>query len=102
MRENDSRTGDREVAIDYTGKPVSGWGGLAALFRYFDRLGVRQYLEQGLPDGRISPNQIGVVDMAMQLMASILTGGSRFSHAARIAADPVMITMLGAKRLGDR
>lgn len=101
MRGNDSRSGQREVAIEYTEKPVSGWGGLVVLFRYFDRLGVRQYLEQGLPDGRTSPNQIGVVDMAMQLMASILTGGSRFSHAARIAADPVMITMLGAKRLGD-
>jgi hypothetical protein len=101
MRGNDSRNGDREVAIEYTEKPVSGWGGLAALFRYFDRVGVREYLEQGLPDGRTSPNQVGVVDMAMQLMASILTGGSRFSHAARIAADPVMTAMLGAKRLGD-
>ena len=28
-------------------------------------------------------------------------GGSRFSHAGRIAADPVMKTMLGARRLGD-
>lgn len=101
MRENDSRSGKREVTIEYTEKPVSGWGGLAALFRYFDRLGVRQYLEQGLPDGRTSPNQVGVVDMAMQLMASILTGGSRFSHAGRIAADPVMKAMLGARRLGD-
>jgi hypothetical protein len=101
MQENDSRNGKREVAIEYTAKPLSGWGGLAALFRYFDRLGVREYLKQGLPDGRTSPNQVGVVDMAMQLMASILTGGSRFSHAGRIAADPVMMTMLGAKRLGD-
>jgi len=101
MRENDSRNGEREVAIEYTEKPVSGWGGLVVLFRYFDRLGVREYLEQGLPDGRTSPNQVGVVDMAMQLMATILTGGSRFSHTGRIAADPVMNTMLGAKRLGD-
>jgi hypothetical protein len=74
---------------------------MAALLRYFERLGVREYLKQGLPDGRSSPNQIGVVDMAMQLMATILIGGSRFSHAGRIAADPVMATMLGAKRLGD-
>ena len=101
MRENDSRNGQGEVAIEYTSKPVSGWGGLAVLMRYFDRLGVREHLEQGLPDGRTSPNQVGVVDMAMQLMATILTGGSRFSHVGRIAADPVMMTMLGAERLGD-
>lgn len=101
MLTNNSRNGEREVAIEYTNKPVSGWGGMAALLRYFERLGVREYLKQGLPDGRSSPNQIGVVDMAMQLMATILIGGSRFSHAGRIAADPVMATMLGAKRLGD-
>lgn len=101
MRGNDSRNGEREVAIEYTDKPLSGWGGLTALLLYFKRLGVREYLEQGLPDERTSPNQIGVVDMAMQLMATILIGGSRFSHAGRIAADPVMATMLGAKRLGD-
>jgi hypothetical protein len=101
MRENDSRNEERELAVEYTEKPVSGWGGLVSVFRYFDRLGVREYLEQGLPDGRTSPNQIGVVDMAMQMMATILIGGSRFAHAARIAADPVMMTMLRAKRLGD-
>src|SRR5258708_8074206 len=101
MRGNDSRNGEREVAIEYTEKPVSGWGGLVPVFRYFERLGVREYLEQGLPDGGRSRNQMGVVDMTMQLMGSILTGGSRFSHAGRIAADPVMSTMLGAKRLGD-
>jgi hypothetical protein len=101
MRGNDSRNGEREVAIEYTEKPVSGWGGLVPMFRYFDQLGLREYLKQGLPDGRTSPNQIGVVDMTMQFMATVLTGGSRFSHAGRIAADPVMSTMLGAKRLGD-
>src|SRR5258706_5428628 len=101
MRGNDSRNGEREVAIEYTGKPVSGWGGLVPMFRYFDRLGVREDLKQGLPDGRTSPNQIGVMDLTMQFMATVLTGGSRFSHAGRIAADPVMSTMLGAKRLGD-
>src|SRR5258706_12564062 len=72
MRENDSRNGEREVAIEYTEKPVSGWGGMVPMFRYFDRLGVREYLEQGLPDGRTLPNQVDVVHMTMQLMASIL------------------------------
>jgi Transposase DDE domain. len=101
MRENNSRKQRPEVAIEYTEKPVSGWGGLALLFRFLDRLGVRKYLEQALPDGRTSPNQVGVVDLTMQLFATILTGGSRFAHAARIGWDPVMKTMLGAERLGD-
>lgn len=101
MRSNDTKKQRREMAIEYTDKPVSGWGGVAVLMRFLDRLGVREFLEQALPDGRTSPNQVGVVDLTMQLFATILTGGSRFSHAGRIAGDPVMKALLGATRLGD-
>jgi hypothetical protein len=79
MRQNDSIKGERELAIEYTWKPMSGWGGLAVMLRFFEQLGVREYLEQGLPDGRTSPNQIGVVDMAMQMPATILTGVLRLN-----------------------
>src|SRR2546423_15100595 len=54
MRENDSRNGELGVAIEYTDKPVSGWGGLAVMFRYFEGLGVLGYLKQGLPAGGTS------------------------------------------------
>lgn len=101
MRSHDSRKRAVDVAIEYTTKPVSGWGGLVLLRQFFDRVGVREYLERALPDGRTSPNQVPVVDLAMQLMATVLTGGSRFAHAGRIAADPVLKVILGAKRLGD-
>src|SRR6266849_1324321 len=33
----------------YTGKPVSGWGGLVAVMRYLEKRGVRQVLAQALP-----------------------------------------------------
>jgi hypothetical protein len=44
------------LALRYTGKPVSGWGGLLAMMRYFERRGIRQVLASALPDGRTSPN----------------------------------------------
>ena len=47
-----------ELAVAYTDKPVSGWGGLLLTQRYFDRLGLRELLRRALPDGRTSPNQI--------------------------------------------
>ena len=58
----------------YTDKPVSGWGGLVAVARYLEKVGIRQLLERALPDGRTSPNQIPVVEMVLSLFATVLSG----------------------------
>ena len=57
------------LELRYTGKPVSGWGGLVAVMRYLERRGVRRVLEGALPDGRTSPNQIPVVDLVLAFFA---------------------------------
>ncbi len=53
------------LEVKYTDKPVSGWGGLVAVVKYMDRLGIREMLKCALADGRSSPNQIPVVDTAL-------------------------------------
>ena len=58
------------LEVRYTGKPVSGWGGLVAVMRYLEKLGVRQVLARALPDGRTSPNQIPVLDVVLALLAA--------------------------------
>ena len=68
------------LALRYTGKPVSGWGGLVAVMRYLERRGVRRVLEGALPDGRTSPNQIPVVDLVLAFLAGVLTGSRRFAR----------------------
>ena len=88
-----------ELSIAYTDKPVSGWGGLVSVFRFFDRLGRREVLMQVLPDGRSSPNQIAVLDIALSLFATVLTGGRRFAHVERLRDDEVVRAILGARRL---
>ena len=75
MRSKDSKQG---LSVEYTTKPVSGWGGLISIGRFMEGLGVRKFLGRALPDGRRSNNQIPVVDMAMQFMAMVLTGGRRW------------------------
>ena len=40
------------LEVRYTDKPVSGWGGLVAVVKYMDRLGVRELLRQALADAR--------------------------------------------------
>jgi hypothetical protein len=88
----------KELAIEYTDKPVSGWGGLVSVFRFFDRLGVRTVLEHALPDGRTSPNQIPVVDIVWALFVTVLSGGRRFAHVERVRSDAVVHAIVGAAR----
>ena len=101
MQEEGSAFGGGRASLEvrYTDKPVSGWGGLVAVVRYMDRLGVRELLRRGLADGRTSPNQIPVVDLAMGFMVAVLTGARRFAHGERLRADEVVRGILGVKRL---
>ena len=87
------------LEIEYTVKPVSGWGGLVAVVRYCDRLGLRALLAQALPDGRTSPNQIPAVEIVLAFFAAVLTGGTRFAHLERLRADAIVRAILGVVRM---
>ncbi len=101
MQEQSSVFGGAATSLElrYTGKPVSGWGGLVAVMRYLERRGVRRVLEGALPDGRTSPNQIPVVDLVLAFFAGVLTGSRRFAHVERLRSDEVVRTILGLARM---
>lgn len=102
MQAKNSRVGAvKQVEVAFTDKPVSGWGGLLSIGRFFDALGVREALAQALPDGRTSNNQVPVVDMVMQLIATVLCGGSRFEHVERVRVDEVIMKCFRATRFGS-
>lgn len=87
------------LRIEYTSKPVSGWGGLVVFVRYLARLRLRELLQAVLPDGRSSPNQIPVVAIVLAFLATVLTGGRRFAHLERLRHDEVVRGLLGIARL---
>jgi len=100
VQRNRSRNGgSARLEVEYTGRPVSGWGGLVSVVRYIDAVGLRGMLARALPDGRRSPNQIPVVDMVLGVFATVLTGGRRFSHIERIRHDEVVRGILGVRRI---
>lgn len=100
MRAKSSKKVDA-IAVEYTTRPVSGWGGMAVLGRFMDKIQVREFLERALPDGRKSNNQVPVVDMVMQLLVAVLTGGRRFEHAERVREDEVIRRIMGVRRFGS-
>lgn len=93
-----SSCGNR-LEVEYTSKPVSGWGGLVAVARFLEKLGVRELLRRALPDGRTSPNQIPVIDIVLTFLTSVLLGARRFAHVERQRADEVVRTILGIARM---
>jgi hypothetical protein len=101
MQEKSSAFGRSATSLEvrYTDKPVSGWGGLVTVMRYLEKRGVGEVLAQALPDGRTSPNQIPVRDIAWALFATVLTGGRRFAHLERLRSDEVVQAILGVTRM---
>ena len=83
MQRNDSAFGGSATSLEvrYTGKPVSGWGGLVAVMRYLEKRGVRQVLAQALPDGRTSPNQIPVLDSTGVAMEDAVASAAAYEKA---------------------
>jgi hypothetical protein len=100
MRDHSTQEAPSErLEIAYTAKPVSGWGGLVMVMRYFDQVGLRTLLQQALPDGRTSPNQILAGEIILAFFAAVLTGAKRFAHVERLRADEVVRVILGVTRI---
>ncbi|MFI5342317.1 MAG: IS1380 family transposase [Candidatus Methylomirabilales bacterium] len=100
MRDHSTQEAPSErLEIAYTTKPVSGWGGLVMVLRYFDQVGLRTLLQQALPDGRTSPNQIPAGEIILAFFAAVLTGAKRFAHVERLRADEVVRAILGVTRI---
>lgn len=91
----------RGLAVEFTSRPVSGWGGLVLLERFMDRLGVRDALRTALPDGRTSNNRVDVVDYAVQFLTSVLIGGSKFEHVERVRGDDAIRQIMAIERYGS-
>jgi len=104
------RTGDKtvraesirngELPIEYTRKPVSGWGGLSLIFEYLERIGFYDELRSVVKEVKRSNNRVESFDSILTFLATVLTGGSRFAHVQRVFHDEVVRRIVGANRLG--
>lgn len=98
MRVKNIKNGALEV--EYTNKPLSGFGGLAVVFEYLDQIEFSEFLRKAVPQKKSSNNQISNVDLLLGFFATILVGGSRFVHVERVRHDEVIRQLIGARRMG--
>jgi hypothetical protein len=90
-----------ELPIEYTSKPLSGWGGLALFFEYIEQLGFVEKIRQALINTKTSHNQVQSSDVLLTFLTTVLVGGNRFAHVQRVCQDEVIRRIVGARRLGS-
>lgn len=80
-RDSKRKRGGSQVRIGFTNKPVTAWGGVAALVgRLLAQVGFRDWVERALPIEERSPNARGVYEKVLAQFLTVLCGGSRFWH----------------------
>jgi hypothetical protein len=90
-----------ELPIEYTSKPLSGWGGLSLMFEYLEQIGFCDHLRDSVKEVKTSNNRVERFDSILTFLVTVLIGGSRFAHVQRVFHDEVVRRILGAKRLGS-
>ena len=70
-----------QVKIEFTNKPITAWGGLAAMVaKLLEVLEFRSWVESALPIKERSNNAKGVYEKVLATFLTVLSGGERFSH----------------------
>ena len=97
--QNTSKKASDPIEIEFTDKPMTPYGGLVVLARFFDKLHLRTLLASVLPDQRTSPNALPVVEIGVALLAAVAAGATRFAHAGRLSGDLALPSILQLKRI---
>ena len=70
----------RSVKLNFTQKLMPPYGGVALLAKLFEKLELKEHLEQIFPVVESSPNGTGIYAKVLRFGLTVLAGGKRFSH----------------------
>ena len=88
------------VKLNFTKKLMTPYGGFALLAKLFEKLEVKEHIEQIFPVVETSPNGTGIYAKVLRFGLTVLAGGKRFSHGLFLAgSEPVEAALFGVKRL---
>jgi hypothetical protein len=80
-RKNSKLLRVNQVKIEFTNKPITAWGGLAAIVaKLLEVLEFRPWVESTIPIEERSNNAKGVYEKVLATFLTVLSGGERFSH----------------------
>lgn len=74
---------ENQVEIEFTNKPITAWGGLAAILsKFLAQVGFREWVETSVPFKERSNNAGGIYEKVLAMFLTVLVGGQRFSHVS--------------------
>jgi hypothetical protein len=70
-----------QVAIEFTNKPITAWGGIASIVaKFLEQVEFRSWVEEHVPIEERSNNARGIYPKVLAQFLTALVGGSRFAH----------------------
>ena len=88
-----------KVEIEFTSKKLTAYGGFSLLAAFFEKIKIREVLEEVIPVKEVSPNSIGIYGKVLAYSLMLYAGGSRFSHLLYLGCQEVLTTLFAVKRL---
>jgi hypothetical protein len=101
MRTNSIIGVTNNVAIAFTKRKMTAYGGFALLASFFERIGFARMIEKAIPISERSPNGRGIYGKSIAFMAMVIAGAERFSHLVYLGNKDVLAKIFGVKRLPD-
>jgi hypothetical protein len=88
-----------KVRIEFTNKKMTAYGGFSMLAAFFEKINLRDIMEEVMPLRESSPNGMGIYSKVLAYILMIYAGGSRFSHLLYLGWQEVLSDLFGVKRL---
>lgn len=73
-----------KLKITFTDKIISSYGGFSYLAKLFEKLSLKENIENIFPVTEVSPNSKGVFSKILKFGLTVLAGGKRFAHTLYI------------------
>ena len=88
-----------KILFGFTSHPITVWVGVILLRLYFEWIGLRKELEEGLAGFvKRSNNRISSVDVMLSWFYGLALGAERFEHFTRYRRDRLLGELLGVER----
>ena len=88
-----------KVGIEFTEKKITAYGGFSLLASFFERIKLKDIVEEAIPVQERSPNSIGIYSKILSYMLMIYAGGNRFSHLLYLGCQDVLSDLFATGRL---
>jgi len=88
-----------KVKIRFTSKEMTSYGGFSLLAAFFEKIRLKEWIEQAIPIQELSPNSKGKYSKILVYLLMIYAGGSRFSHLVYMGSKQIMTELFGVNYL---